>query len=258
MVNHSYNPTALYEELGDGDVALQLRPGCSLAEGDEITISYGQTKSAAEMLFSYGFIDSDSATRELTIPLGSIPDDPLGRAKIRAYGKPPTVKLSVDDGTAHWESGFMHLMCLNEEDGLDFRVLQDEDGNRHLRVFWQDEDVTERADSFSELTQGHPLKQVFRLRTVALLEEVIESQLEGLRLPLPCIDNQTDDPARPGSAHGRFETASILRTIETEVLEAVAAVLGSEVSQTLSSAFCLPCASLFLAIAIRGEQCGEH
>lgn len=228
MVNHSYEPTALYEELNDGDVALQQSLVSSLDPGEEVTISYGQTKSAAEMLFSYGFIDGSSAARELTVPLDTMSDDPLGQAKLHAYGKPPTAKLSLKDGKALYECPFMDLMCLNEEDGLDFRVLQDQDGNRHLRVFWQDQDVTERTDNFSELMGGHPLEQVFRLRTVALLGEVIESQLEGIRSPSPRDDYKTDDPARPGSALGRVDTANVLRTIETEVLEAVAVALEEE------------------------------
>ncbi|KAK0384948.1 hypothetical protein NLU13_7427 [Sarocladium strictum] len=228
MVNHSRIPLALYQELSNGDVALQLRPGCSLGAGEEITISYGQTKSAAEMLFSYGFIDSSSTTRELTLSIDPMSDDPLGQAKIHAYGKPPTVKIALKNGTAVWESAFMHLMCLNEEDGLDFRVLQDQDGDRHLRVFWQDQDVTERADNFSELTQGHPLEHVFRLRIVALLEQLVDSQLERIRLLSPSVDNRTDDPARPGSAHRHFESANILRAIETEVLESAAVALETE------------------------------
>lgn len=231
MVNHSNSPTALYEELNGGDVALQLRPDSRIAEEEEITISYGETKSAAEMLFSYGFIDSNSAARELTIPVDSVPDDPLGQAKLHAYGRPPTVKLSSADGNIQWESPFMHLLCLNEEDSLDFRVLQDQDGDRHLRVFWQDADVTEQADAFADLVQGHPLEQVFRLRAVALLEEIVASQLERIRLPLEGSESLSDGPAHSSSARECVEAAMVLRAIETEILEAAVAALDVEVSQ---------------------------
>lgn len=75
------------------------------------------------MFFSYGFIDSDSVICEFMIFFGLIFDDLFGRVKIYVYGKFLIVKLFVDDGIVYWESGFMYLMCLNEEDGLDFCVL---------------------------------------------------------------------------------------------------------------------------------------
>lgn len=230
MANHSYDPTARYEELNDGSVALQLQIEAQAKPGKEITISYGQTKSGAEMLFSYGFVDSSSTARELTLPLDSLPDDPLGKAKLHAYGRPPSVKIFHVEGELHWESPFMPLLCLNEEDGLDFRVLQDQDGDRHLRVFWQDQDVTEKVDSFADLIQGHPLEQIFNLRIVALLEEIISSQLERIREPLHGVDNKTVSPARPGSADGHVKAANTLRTLEAEILENAIAYLEAEVS----------------------------
>lgn len=69
MVNHSTDANAYYEENDDDDVVLLLRPGGSVEEGDEVNISYGSEKPAAEMLFSYGFIDSSSAARSLRLPL---------------------------------------------------------------------------------------------------------------------------------------------------------------------------------------------
>ena len=60
MVNHSVDPNSYYEISSAGGVNLAIRPGVKLEVKSEITISYGATKSEAEMLFSYGFIDEGS------------------------------------------------------------------------------------------------------------------------------------------------------------------------------------------------------
>ena len=59
MVNHAHKATAVYEEDNNGDVILKIRPECQVKQGEEISISYGDAKPAAEMLFSYGFIDTE-------------------------------------------------------------------------------------------------------------------------------------------------------------------------------------------------------
>jgi len=53
MANHSSVPNAYYEETSDNSVALLLRPDVKVEVGAEITISYGTSKTPAEMLFSY-------------------------------------------------------------------------------------------------------------------------------------------------------------------------------------------------------------
>ncbi|KAJ2970258.1 hypothetical protein NQ176_g8274 [Zarea fungicola] len=188
MVNHSATATAYYEEEASGDVSLRIRPGLQVAAGQEISISYGDSKSAAEMLFSYGFIDPDSKTRELTLHLDGFPDDPLAMAKLRVFGGAPTVtfRQAEPDRSGSscmlWESGFVHLMCLNEEDGLEFCILQDDAGDRQLRVLWQDEDVTDRADRFEKLLDGHPLQALFQLRSVSVVQQQAATQLDKLNV----------------------------------------------------------------------------
>lgn len=75
---------------------LLLHPGIGLGRDSEITISYGFSKSAAEMLFSYGFIDKGSVTSSLTLNLEPFPDDPLGRAKFAAFLGPPVVCTALE------------------------------------------------------------------------------------------------------------------------------------------------------------------
>lgn len=235
MVNHSHRPTAYYEENDRDDIELLLRPGAEMTGGDEITISYGE-KSPAEMLFSYGFIDIDSAAQDLMLPLEPIPDDPLGMAKLRIFRAPPTLKLSRSDGELTWHSPFAYLMCLNEEDGIDFRVIQDKDGERELRLFWQDEDVTTCADDFESLIGSHPLKQVFRLRVAAVLHELVESQLTRLRAGVP--HDQLEKPQEAGLIRGEcLQAAVLLRDMEARILESATEALDKQVR---SNMHCLP------------------
>lgn len=228
MVNHSGSPSAYYEVDSNADVSLLPRPGCAESCGREVSISYGKSKSAAEMLFSYGFIDGDGTARSLTLPLDPFTDDPLSRAKVHVFGHPRTVRVTQDDQGIEWQSPFAYLMCLNEEDGLEFRLLQDTVGERQLRLLWQGDDVTDRAGDLEELIQDHPLCPVFRLRVVAVLLERIQTQLASVQA------GPSDDELRPLEAAGLLRGECIagartLREAETRALEAAVEALESEV-----------------------------
>ena len=178
MLNHSDTPTSLYEQEGAGDVVLLSRPNANFVHGQELTISYGEAKSAAEMLFSYGFISRLGPAREMTVPLEPDSDDPLGKAKFRIFNGPPTVKLTCGpDGSTKWRSPFLYLQILNEEDGLDFRLLQGTAGEQELRMFWQGEDITGRSDEMEVLAHGHEMQEIFQLRAVVKLEQMLGEQL---------------------------------------------------------------------------------
>lgn len=227
MINHSHNFSAFYDETEAGDVALMLRPGAALEEGQEVTISYGEGKSAAEMLFSYGFIDPESSTDALVLPLEPFEDDPLARAKLVSFGKPPQLHIAQENGSVVWDAPFVHLMCVNEEDGLDFRVLQDTQGGRQLRVFWQDEDVTEQTADFESLTQGHPLGAIFKLRAVAVVQERLQAQLDLAR--------SYDTDQNIGNVRSEcLEASKLLRRIEVALLERSIETLENQKSSLLS------------------------
>lgn len=233
MVNHSCTPNAYYEDRtavpagrADGGVVLLLRPGQHVAALDDITISYtgskadgmsaaGSVKPASEMLFSYGFIDPDSVRHSLVLPVQSFPDDPLGEAKRHIFGAPaPCLEiehLNADGGKdsdsdsgevggqsaarIRWTCLFAYLMCVNEEDGLDFRLRQQTDGSKQLRMFWQDNDVTDSARDFEALTSTHELAPLFRLRVVTVLQELVEAQLERMQA---VGGDQTNDDSDDG------------------------------------------------------------
>ncbi|PFH55949.1 hypothetical protein XA68_17335 [Ophiocordyceps unilateralis] len=230
MVNHAICPTAYYEVDDKADVVLSACSGRVASCGREVTISYGQAKSAAEMLFSYGFIDAeasgvDGAANGLTLPIAPLSDDPLAKAKLRVFGQSPVVRLSWEGGALQWESPFAYLVCLNEEDGLGFRLLQDTVGERQLRLLWQDQDITGRATELESLIEGHSLCQVFRLRAVALVHERVETQLARVR----------HVPSQPLEARDACAAAAYaLREVETGLLEAAAGALEHQKSMLLA------------------------
>lgn len=192
MVNHASGDeaTAYYDQNTDGDVQLLLRPGTRISTGGEITISYGDAKSAAEMIFSYGFLDKNvTTTTSLTLHLDPLPYDPLGRAKAMAFTDAATVRFYKENGLIKWESSFVYLMCVNEEDGLDFKVLRELDSDRSpLRVFWQEQDVTDETDQFERLIEPHPMRDIFHLRAAVLLQDLVVQRGEEL----VAHDNETD------------------------------------------------------------------
>lgn len=228
MVNHSTAANAYYDENGDDDVVLLLRPGADVKEGEEVNISYGSEKPAAEMLFSYGFVDSHSAAKSLRLPLRPLPDDPLGKAKIHAFQGAPAVEIKEDDGKVTCTSSFAYLMILNEEDGLDFRLLQDTDGDRELRAFWRDQDVTDRTGSFDQLVSDHELCSIFKLRVNMVISQRLEEQLERLSSFPPNDGKATSATDQPSSSNNA--NARALRLIEKAVLDKAVAMLEEQVS----------------------------
>lgn len=228
MVNHSTDANAYYDENGDDDVVLLLRPGADVKAGDEVNISYGSEKPAAEMLFSYGFIDSHSAAKSLRLPLRPLPDDPLGKAKVHAFQDAPIVDIKEVDGNVVCTSSFAYLMILNEEDGLDFRLLQDTDGDRELRTFWRDQDVTEKTGSFDQLVSDHELYSVFKLRVNMVISQRLEEQLERLSPFVPVNGDATPATDQPSSSN--TANAKALRLIEKAVLDKAVAMLEEQAS----------------------------
>ncbi|KAF4344663.1 SET domain protein [Fusarium beomiforme] len=228
MANHAHCPTAYYDEDEEGNIVLLSRPGVDIPAGDEVNISYGE-KSPAEMIFSYGFIDYESTVEGLTLPLELLSDDPLGKAKLHIFRGSPSLKLSRSDGEMSWQSPFVYLMCLNEEDGLEFRVLQGTNGERELRLFWQEEDVTARANDFEDLIKDHPLCQIFRLRAVSVLHEVVSNHL--MQLSSEISHDELEPLRRAGQVRDdRLQMVKKLREMEASVLESAALALEEQVA----------------------------
>ncbi|KAI1632995.1 hypothetical protein F4809DRAFT_644891 [Biscogniauxia mediterranea] len=229
LVNHSSNANAYFEENSRDEVTLLLRNGSKVSHGEEITIDYGQDKSAAEMLFSYGFIDTQSIAKKVILPLEPIQDDPLGKAKLHAFGPTPVLEIKDDGGGVQWSAPFVYLMCLNEEDGLEFKVLQETDGSRHLKMHWQGVDITETPKAVQELIKGHDLQQVFQLRAVTVVLETVDQHLQKINSP-----NQPTNSI-PGLVRAEvLQAASHLRAVESDLLERARQVLNDQTTQLFS------------------------
>lgn len=197
MANHASgdDTTALYDTDADGNAVLILREGKALKAGDEVSITYGDEKGACEMLFSYGFMENtmDSA-RELFLDLNIPDDDPLKLAKKAIANAAPGFKLFLKEGSIGWEGDFVWLVCVNEEDGLDFRLLQRIDGEKELKVFWKDDEILDVSD-LGNLLEKERLRNVFQLRAIVFLQARVEQQLLALeesKLNIDSMESQID------------------------------------------------------------------
>lgn len=182
MANHASGSStvARYDTDAKGGGVLVLRPGQRTTAGDEITITYGDDKGACEMLFSYGFIEEsmDSAS-EVFLDLDIPDDDPLREAKKTVAKSPRGVRIFRTGESTSWEGPYVWLVCVNEEDGLNFQMVQTTDGARELNVSWKSQDLVD-GSRLEELLKADPLWDVYRLRAVTTLQGRVESQLHRL------------------------------------------------------------------------------
>lgn len=126
-----------------------------------------------------------TSARELFLDLDIPNDDPLKRAKLHVNTSAPGFRLYDSDhsgasaGSTGWQSDFIWLVVVNEEDGLDFQVEQTTDGGRELRVYWNGS-VLDEPDKLADTLKAHSLWDVFKLRAVSLLQDRVETQLRLL------------------------------------------------------------------------------
>ncbi|KAG5298558.1 SET domain-containing protein [Histoplasma ohiense] len=224
MVNHASGgrPSALYETDENGNAVLQLRRGQGLEVGDEITITYGDEKGASEMVFSYGFLDSSSTSaRQLFLDLDIPADDPLRPAKIAVCNTTPGFRLFLAPGSdvTDWESSFVWWCCVNEEDGLEFRVVQSNQGERELKVSWKGTNVTS-SESLLDQLKADRMWGVFQLRAVVILQDRMQGQLAQLRSNDEYVQRWLEYVDGRVIRQPVWQTALKLRKLEGELLEA--------------------------------------
>lgn len=244
MANHAVKANSHYKQGHNADVLLMLKPEQKVEIGEELTIDYGSVKSAAEMLFSYGFIDDSSSVASLVLHITPFPDDPLGKAKVMMYGKPPTLRVSASDDSFELSCPFIYLMCIGEDDGLSFKTLQETDGTcGEPRVFWKDTDVTDSTDCFEDIISSDPLRDVFTLRAMVLLKYIVEDQMESLsaseHMANALHSNLENPTVEIQSIH---RAASKLRVIEAGLIRKCLEWLESEVCL-----FCFPSTIIILS-----------
>jgi hypothetical protein len=190
------------------------------------------------MIFSYGFLeDAMVSANELFLDLHPSEDDPLGMAKTRVSNAAPGVKLfeeGIESDQLHsvgWYSDFVWLVCVNEEDGLDFRVLQTNDGGRELKTYWKEKELPDTS-KLKELLQQDPLWEVFQLRAVVLIQRRIEEQLQILYQT--SNDERFELGHNEGTRKGPRDLALRLRDLESRLLEKSYAGLDVEVGHWLA------------------------
>ncbi|ERF76907.1 hypothetical protein EPUS_02618 [Endocarpon pusillum Z07020] len=182
MANHmsGIETIASYETGADGGAILQIRPGTELAADEEVTITYGDEKGACEMIFSYGFLEPGMSGATAIFLDFQIPDDdPLRMAKKTVNKEAPGVRLFVNsNGKLDWEGNYIWWACVNEEDGLDFRVTQENDGNRRLEVLWKDQHID--PSQLSKTLESDLKWDIFQLRAIVMLQDRVSRQANNL------------------------------------------------------------------------------
>ncbi|PGH13968.1 hypothetical protein AJ80_06108 [Polytolypa hystricis UAMH7299] len=248
MANHaSGNDTgALYETGETGNAALQLRWGQSLNPGDEVTITYGDEKGAAEMIFSYGFLEGGlTNARQLFLSLDIPDDDPLRLAKKAFCNDAPGFRLftpsesppsssSAESIQTDWESAFVWWACVNEEDGLEFRILQSTDGNSELKVSFKSQDL-DSSDQLERLLKDDPMWHVFQLRAVVTVQDRVANQIAQLRGSDEYVEQWRELVDETAIRRVVWDMATRLRKLEEDLLEQGARDLEEKKLQLLDS-----------------------
>ncbi|KAL2869321.1 SET domain-containing protein [Aspergillus lucknowensis] len=226
MANHAPESAvnAFYGKDADGNAILQLHLGKQLRSGEEVTISYGQDKSAAEMVFSYGFLDAErNDTKQIQLDLDIPDDDPLGMAKMAFCKEIPGLRvfaISTASGEleTYWESPIVWWASVNEEDGLGFAVLQANDGSKELKINWKVEDV-KTPHQLRDLLAVDPSWEIFQLRAVVLVLERLETQLFILNTTEGMVsDIRESKDMRALFRPQVFNTVTKLRSMEGRLL----------------------------------------
>lgn len=191
---------------------------------------YGEDKSAAEMVFSYGFLENDRpSAREMVLPIMIPDDDPLKPGKQAFFRGPPSIRLfSTSPNTTttttrtatDWESSVVWWTCVGIEDGLDFDVLQTTDGQHELRAVWKGEELTQ-PDRLRDILEADPRWDIFYLRAVVVVLGRFEAQLaevqriDEILVEMSHDEDMLDSVFRPEA----FAVISRLRRLEGGLLK---------------------------------------
>lgn len=164
-------------------------------------------------------------------------DDPLRPAKMFVSTAAPGFRLFEKAGDIDWESDFIWLVIVNEEDGLDFKVRQTVDGKREIQALWKDDELHDTS-KLREYLHGDPLWDIYQLRATVLLQGRVETQIETLK--------EVGTPQKEASIReAPWSLAERLRTLELEMLERAMDVFENQVRKhsliphILSSSCCI-------------------
>ena len=148
-------------------------------------------------------------------------DDPLRPAKIFVSTVAPGFRLFEKLGGIDWESDFIWLVIVNEEDGLDFKVRQTVDGKREIQALWKDNELDDTG-KLRDYLRGDPLWDVYQLRATVLLQGRVEIQIDNLK--------EMGNPQKEASVREvPWCLAERLRTLELNMLEKVMETFETQV-----------------------------
>lgn len=147
-------------------------------------------------------------------------DDPLRPAKMYVSTSAPGFRLFQHNNTIGWESDFIWLVVVNEEDGLDFKVKQTIDGTKEVQALWKDEELD--TSQLKSLMEQDPAWDIFQLRATVLLQNRVEMQLQTLTR-MHDVERELSVREMP------WKIATHLRKLERDMLEAAVSVLEQQV-----------------------------
>ena len=173
------------------------------------------------MVFSYGFLERDMAdAHQLFLDLDIPDDDPLKHAKKAVCDATPGFRLFTPFGSTSidWESPFVWWSCINEEDGLEFRVLQLNEGGRELKAAWKGQDI-ETSEQLLDMLKMDSMWHIFLLRALVTVQDRVANQLAQLQESDEYVQEwcgRVDDPVIRAPVR---DIAIKLRVLEVAFLE---------------------------------------
>lgn len=165
-------------------------------------------------------------------------DDPLRPAKMLVNDAAPGFRIYDKDDGIGWESDYIWLVAINEEDGLDCKVRQTIDGEREIQALWKEHELDSTA-KLRDLLREDVQWDVYQLRAVVLLQNRVEAQLHTLQ--------EFGEPPRDASIkEGPWKLAERLRSLESAMLVRARAELEDQVS---------PSIGLRMIVPSQGDKC---
>jgi len=182
MANHTVPANCSFDVTSTNEGVLLLEKDVKLKSGDEVFISYGDSKSPLEILFSYGFLpDYTQSAGSILLVLPTPNNDPLGPPKAAIAQKEscaPGIRVFQTDDGFEWASELLWLLIVNEEDGLEFKVVYGTGLRRELAMFWRDKEVTLRG--LKEVLEKDKLFDLLKLRASVIVLQQLDRQWKEL------------------------------------------------------------------------------
>lgn len=240
-----------------------LMEGRNVKKDDEVTITYGDEKGACEMIFSYGFIDELMKSAETLFLSLAIPeDDTLRAAKMSIAQCAPGFKVidtfgrlsdtGIEDSedpsenpssrsaqeilpaneTFEWTGDFIWLLCVGQDDGLQFRVAMTTDGQEEVEATFDGHSVKSASDLRQVLEQS-PLWSVYKLRAVVILQQRVFDQMQVLHSTQDELEEVPHGDNSTVVREQQYQLAMQLRRLEFELMSEAYEGLEMQVSRPI-------------------------